>query len=105
MDRSFTMSGMQPEVFHKRSRIEAPADIVFNWHLRDGAFERLNIPWEQARVVSRTGRIEDGGTVELQMPVGPFHQRWVAKHQGFIPGEQFQDVQVRGPFASLTHTH
>lgn len=93
------------EIFEKRSRFNAPAEVVFNWHLRDGAFERLNPPWAPAQVVSRTGGIADGGRVELQVPVGPFHQTWESEHRGFIPGVQFQDVQIRGPFAACVHTH
>lgn len=96
---------MKTEIFEKRSRIAAPAEVVFDWHLREGAFERLNPPWAPARVVSRTGGIADGGRVELQVHVGPFHQSWVSEHVGFISGVQFQDVQIRGPFAACVHTH
>ncbi len=99
------MADMKPEIFHKRTRIAAPAQVVFDWHLRDGAFERLSPPWEAMEVVSRTGGIADGGTVELQVPIGPLKQRWISKHQGFVAGSQFQDVQIRGPFAEFVHTH
>lgn len=96
---------MKTEVFERRSRFAAPAEVVFNWHMREGAFERLNPPWAPARVVSRTGGIADGGRVELQVPVGPLHQTWISEHAGFIPNVEFQDVQIRGPFASCVHTH
>lgn len=95
-----------PRLFEKRTRIPAPASKVFEWHLRPGAFERLNPPWEPVTVVKRTGEISNGGQVTLRIPlVGPFTKTWVSRHQGFIPGEQFQDVQLRGPFASLVHSH
>jgi uncharacterized protein (TIGR01777 family) len=95
-----------PRQFEKRSRIPAPASRVFDWHMRPGAFERLNAPWEQVQVISRQGGIDDGGQVTLRVPVlGPFKQIWVSRHQAFIPGTQFQDVQLRGPFASLVHSH
>ncbi len=97
---------MKTEIFHKRTRLAAPAAAVFDWHLREGAFERLNPPFEPARVVSRTGGISDGGRVELQVPIGgPFHQTWISQHQGYVPGVQFQDAQIKGPFASCVHTH
>ena len=99
------MTVMQPLIFQKRSRISAPASVVFDWHLREGAFERLNPPWEPVRIVSKVGGIADGGQVELDVPIGPLRQRWVSKHQGFVAGVQFQDVQLRGPFASCIHTH
>ncbi|MDB5389618.1 MAG: hypothetical protein JWM11_5264 [Planctomycetaceae bacterium] len=95
-----------PRLFEKRTRIPAPAGRVFDWHLKPGAFERLSAPWEKVTVVSREGGIEDGGTVILRIPLfGPLNKLWVSKHQGLVPGEQFQDVQLRGPFASLVHSH
>jgi uncharacterized protein (TIGR01777 family) len=95
-----------PRLFEKRTRIPAPASQVFAWHLRSGAFERLNPPWEPVTVVERSGEISNGGQVTLRIPLfGPFTKTWVSKHQGFIAGEQFQDVQLRGPFASLLHSH
>lgn len=98
---------MTTDIFQKRTRLAAPAATVFDWHLREGAFERLNPPFEPARIVSRTGGIPDGGRVELRVPIGigPFHQTWISEHRGYIPGVQFQDVQVKGPFAECVHTH
>ena len=98
---------MSIETFQKRTRLAAPAALVFDWHLREGAFERLNPPFEPAQIVSRTGGIADGGRVKLRVPLGfgPLHQTWISEHRGFVPGVQFQDVQIRGPFAECIHTH
>lgn len=93
------------ETFQKRTRFTTPAAMVFDWHLREGAFERLNPPFGPAQIVSRTGDITNGGRVELRVPVGPFHQRWISEHRNYVPGVQFQDIQVRGPFAECVHTH
>jgi uncharacterized protein (TIGR01777 family) len=49
--------------------------------------------------------VADGGRVELSLPAGPLRLRWTAEHRGCVPGERFQDVQVRGPFRSWEHTH
>ncbi|MCX5662319.1 MAG: TIGR01777 family oxidoreductase [Planctomycetota bacterium] len=86
------------------TQIDAPAAEVFAWHARPGAFERLTPPWDDVRLVERSGGIEDGRLV-LLMPLGPFRLRWVAQHRDFIPGLQFRDVQVQGPFARWEHTH
>ena len=91
------------ELFVKRSHLDAPADAVFQWHERPGAFERLTPPWERVRVVEREGGIADGRVV-LRMG-GPFAVRWVAQHRDYIPGEQFRDEQTAGPFAHWVHTH
>jgi uncharacterized protein (TIGR01777 family) len=89
----------------RTSRIPARADEVFAWHLRPGAFERLLPPWERAEVVERSGPIAEGARVVLSLHQGPARLRWVARHRDFVPGRQFVDEQVEGPFASWVHLH
>lgn len=89
-----------------RSEINAPAEVVFGWHERPGAFLRLNPPWSPVRVVSAEGGIRDGARVRLRVPVaGPFSLRWDLRHSDYIPGRQFRDSQEIGPFKSWRHTH
>ncbi len=92
-------------VFTRRSTLAASAEEVFLWHARPGAFERLTPPWDETRVVSRTGGVEDGARVTLRVPVGPTATRWVAEHRDVEPGRGFRDVQVEGPFARWSHRH
>jgi uncharacterized protein (TIGR01777 family) len=91
--------------FVHRSRIQAPAREVFDWHKRPGAFERLLPPWERVEVVDRTGGIGDGDRVTIRSRVGPTWTRWVIEHRDYVEGEQFRDVQVKGPFKRWEHTH
>jgi uncharacterized protein (TIGR01777 family) len=90
--------------FVRRSRLEAPADEAYRWHARPGAFERLNPPWDPARVESRSGGVEDEGA-RVVLRVGPLRQRWVAEHHGAVPGREFHDRQLSGPFARWEHAH
>lgn len=78
---------------------------MFAWHERPGAFERLQPPGARVRVLERQGTIHDGDRLVMEVPMGPIARRWVAVHEGFIPGRQFQDRQVEGPFAEWLHTH
>ncbi|MCW2928460.1 MAG: cyclase [Thermoleophilia bacterium] len=89
------------------SVIQAPAEAVFAWHLRDGAFEDLVPPWDGTRVEERSGRLEDNSMrVVLSVPVlGPIRQRWTIRHEGFVAGRSFTDVMERGPFPKWRHTH
>jgi uncharacterized protein (TIGR01777 family) len=90
--------------FVRRTRLAVPADEVYRWHARPGAFERLNPPFDPAVVESRRGGIgEEGARVVLR--VGPLGQRWTAEHHGAVPGREFRDRQVSGPFALWDHTH
>ena len=93
------------ETFVRRTRIAAPAEKVFCWHARPGAFERLNPPWEPVEIVARHGGVENGAVVVLRMSLGPLSQYWVAEHRDYQEGRQFCDVQVSGPFAHWVHTH
>jgi len=78
---------------------------LHNWHGRPGALERLIPPWENTRVLSRSGSIEPGGRVVLQMHAGPLPYQWQARHIENQPGVLFRDIQERGPFARWTHSH
>jgi uncharacterized protein len=96
---------MRTSRFTYRGRIAAPAPLVFDWHTRDGALERLTPPWERVVVEERIGGLQDGDRVVLRIPLGPLRLRWEARHRDYIPGRQFCDEQVRGPFARWVHTH
>jgi uncharacterized protein len=79
---------------------------LFAWHIREGAFERLNPPWQQFKVIERKGNIQSNGTVKIKMKIaGPIHRTWVVKHSDYIEGKQFRDSQIKGLFSSWTHTH
>jgi uncharacterized protein len=79
---------------------------LFAWHIREGAFERLNPPWHQFKVIERRGNIQNGGTVKIKMKIaGPIHTTWLVKHSDYIEVKQFRDSQIKGPFSSWTHTH
>ena len=99
-----TLKRMKTTTFEKRSQIAAPARELFDWHSRPGALERLSPPWESVRLLRHDG-IADGKLAELRVGVGPFEQRWVARHRDVIDGAQFADEQLEGPFACWLHMH
>jgi ligand-binding SRPBCC domain-containing protein len=79
---------------------------LFAWHIREGAFERLNPPWQQFKVIERKGNIQSNGTVKIKMKIaGPIHTTWLVKHSDYVEGRQFRDNQIKGLFSSWTHTH
>lgn len=91
--------------FRHRTRLDHPADEVFRWHTRPGAFERLIPPWENVRVAERSEGLEVGGRIHLRMRWGPAPLTWVVEHTAVEDGRLFRDEQVRGPFGSWVHTH
>lgn len=84
---------------------------AFAWHARSGALQRLLPPWQSVRVVRQQPApgtdsiVADGGRVELSIPAGPLHRRWVARHQDCRPGESFTDVMETGPLRQWIHQH
>jgi uncharacterized protein (TIGR01777 family) len=93
------------KTFERRSLMPAPADEVFAWHARPGAFERLNPPYAPVEVEERTGGLEVGARTVIRLPIGPVKQRWVAEHTAYEAGRMFRDEQTSGPFAKWIHTH
>ncbi len=92
-------------VFEWRSTVPFPADEVYAWHTRPGAFERLSPPWHRTRVIERSGDMEHGGTLVFEYRNGPLRGRWVAVHGDAEPGRRFSDRQLHGPFEAWEHTH
>ncbi len=89
------------------SRIDdISSNEVFSWHIREGAFERLNPPWQKFKVIERKGNIESNGQIKIKMNIGgPLHIEWLVKHSNYIEGKGFRDTQIVGVFSSWTHTH
>jgi uncharacterized protein (TIGR01777 family) len=92
--------------------IVLPVDVatLAAWHERRGALERLVPPWSGVRVEQSLDAMTEGAIAILSIPlVGrgriPGRQRWVAKHVDVVPGRQFVDEMVSGPFAAWRHTH
>lgn len=92
--------------FTKASSFPYPASVVFDWHTRLGAFDRLNPPWRPVTVLQASGGIQDGAQVTIKLPVlGPLGIHWKLRHCDYKAGERFTDEQVRGPFKSWRHVH
>jgi ligand-binding SRPBCC domain-containing protein len=92
-------------IFQHESKIGASAQEVFEFHERPDALRLLIPPGQPIRIVEHTGGIKDGARVILRIGYWPFTIRWVALHQGYIAGREFQDLQVSGPFRYWLHTH
>jgi ligand-binding SRPBCC domain-containing protein len=92
-------------VVERRSRLPVPAKEAFAWHERPGAFERLLPPWERVEVLERSGGVQNGARTVLRLRTGPVWTRWEAVHRDYVPGRQFADEQVEGPFSRWVHLH
>jgi ligand-binding SRPBCC domain-containing protein len=96
---------MKTRRFIKQTEIAAPPDVVFAWHERPGAVERLTPPWERVEVLERASGLQVGTRVVFKVYFGPFWRLWVAEHTEYKPPLLFTDVQRQGPFAYWRHRH
>ncbi|MCF7689058.1 MAG: TIGR01777 family oxidoreductase [Cephaloticoccus sp.] len=91
--------------FRLETRIERSAAEVYAWHGRPGAFARLQPPWEKVELPDGHPGIFESSRVTVRTKIGPFYSQWVVEHRDVIPGIQFRDVMLEGPFAQWIHTH
>jgi uncharacterized protein (TIGR01777 family) len=91
-------------IFEWRSVMPASADEVFAYHARPGGFRRLAPPWKKLEVLEETGDVT-AGRVAFDVWFGPVRRHWVAEIGSAMPGRQFVDRQLEGPFASWEHVH
>lgn len=91
--------------FQRESVLRASVAEVFAFHEAPGALEALTPPWETVRVVRRGASLAPGTRVLLSVKLGPFWRDWEAEHTRYRKDAFFEDVQVRGPFASWRHLH
>jgi len=91
-------------IFEYRGAMPASADEVFAYHARPGAFRRLAPPWQKLEVLEESGDVT-GGRVAFDVWFGPLKRHWLAEMGSAVPGRQFVDRQLEGPFASWEHVH
>jgi uncharacterized protein len=98
---------MPNDTFTLRSPMPVSADELYAWHSRPLAFQRIQPPWEDARIVKQEGTFGiDGFRLMMKTKtVGPLRGTWVADAFDFQPGRRFQDRCLEGPFAYWNHTH
>lgn len=96
---------MSERTFSMTTRIARPAEEVFAWHERPGAFARLQPPWERVELLAASGGIRDGARVLVRTRVAGVPCTWFVEHRGYAAGRAFRDVMLRGPFASWEHVH
>jgi uncharacterized protein len=92
--------------FTLRSEMPVPAEVLYDWHARPATFQRLAPPWESVRVAEKPTEFGDGHRVTIRANIlGPITKDWVAELFECVPGQQFRDRQLKGPFAEWVHTH
>ncbi len=92
-----------PKFAHQADH-EASKKEIWNWYNSKGAFRRIMPEWEGI-IPMNAGALENDDETVFKVSLGPIKQKWVAKHHSVIPGEQFADRMMRGPFGAWNHVH
>ncbi len=89
-----------------KTEFNLPVALLFDWHIRNGAFERLSPPWRPLYIVSKYGSIQDDGGVTVKLPVARgLGFEWQVKHKNYVKNKTFTDTQVKGFFSHWEHQH
>ncbi|MGZ5969163.1 MAG: SRPBCC family protein, partial [Polyangiales bacterium] len=91
--------------YRRRTRIAAPASVVFGFHERPDAFERLAPPWQHLQIVQPPTSLAVGTRVIVRAGLGPIRTTIEAEHIAYEPGRSFVDTMIRGPFPRWVHRH
>lgn len=91
---------------HRLTPFPVPTRELYDFHTREGAFERAGPPWKPAQVLKRPASLESGDLV-FQIRMGPIPFTWVARHSDHIEGQQFRDTLASffPGLLSWTHVH
>ncbi|MEA5506522.1 SRPBCC family protein [Halotia wernerae UHCC 0503] len=91
--------------FTHSSVIDAPLEVVWNFHERPDILQLLTPPWQPMQVVRREGGLDVGAITEFRLFVGLLPLTWLARHTEYEKYHLFTDEQISGPFESWVHRH
>ncbi len=93
------------QYFNYSSLINAPVEVVWEFHTRPDILQLLTPPWQPVEIVRREGGLDVGSISEFRLLLGFILVRWVAVHTECKPLELFTDEQQQGILESWVHRH
>ena len=91
--------------FKHSSIINAPVEVVWNFHQRTDVVKLLIPPWQSIQVIRREGGFGIGAKTEFRLFLGPLSITWVACHTETEEYRFFIEEQISGPFEFWRHHH
>ncbi|MGB8699026.1 MAG: SRPBCC family protein [Thermosynechococcaceae cyanobacterium] len=91
--------------FEKSSVIDAPVDVVWQFHERQDSLQILTPPWQPVQIIRREGGLGVNAQTEFRLWIGPIPVQWIAIHTQCEPHHYFVDEQLSGPMAFWRHRH
>ncbi|MEC4990292.1 MAG: SRPBCC family protein [Oscillatoria sp. PMC 1068.18] len=91
--------------FQYSSLINAPVEVVWNFHERPDILDILTPPWQPVEIVRREGGLAVGAISEFKIFIGVIPVRWLARHTQCERYHIFVDEQIDGPMEFWRHKH
>ncbi len=91
--------------FQYSSLINAPVEVVWNFHTRPDILQLLTPPWQPVQIIRHEGGLEIGAISEFRLWLGILPIRWVCVHTQYEENRLFTDEQREGPMLNWTHQH
>ena len=86
-----------------QSSINTSQQLLWDWHQRTGALERLIPPFESAKVISRDRSVDN--RVLIEVGLGPIKINWEGEVTDINEPNYFVDEIIKGPFPYWKHVH
>lgn len=93
------------EHFRNQAEFTVSPDRLWEWHVSEGAFERLAPPWMPMRFDSGTDFPGEDGEVAFAVRSFGVWLPWRARIEEVREPVSFADEQVSGPFREWRHVH
>ncbi len=91
--------------FEFSTEFAAPAEAVWDFHMRPEALEMLTPPLMGFCITEPGDGVADGSLVQAEVGVWPFRFAWHALHSGVEAPRSFTDLAVKSPFRYWLHQH
>jgi ligand-binding SRPBCC domain-containing protein len=97
---------MKNFVFQSELWLPAPRDRVFKFFADASNLETLTPKWLRFEIVTPLPiAMRAGALIDYRLKVHGFPIRWRTEITRWNPPHDFEDVQLRGPYALWQHTH
>lgn len=111
-----TLSQALAEIYNSNDNLEErlsvtqfvprPIEEVFEFFSKAENLEEITPPWLNFSIVNKsTETMTENTLIDYRLNIHGVPARWQSKIERWIPGVEFVDTQVRGPYAKWHHTH
>ncbi|MBN21532.1 MAG: TIGR01777 family protein [Bdellovibrionaceae bacterium] len=93
-------------LFESTQWINAPIENVFEFFSSEKNLEKITPDFLNFRVEKKsTPKLEEGTVIDYRLKIHGVPARWKTLISRWVPGELFEDVQIKGPYKKWQHLH